>query len=163
MEKDYAACMIIVPTIRLAKIVDARAIAEMSRDEIEVGLAWTWTPERVRRSIRDKSTNVAVALESQALVGFGIMKYGDEKAHLSLLAVSRPVREHGVGGHLLDWLEKCARTAGLGRIELEVRSDNLEALAFYGLRGYERFGTVHGYYQGRLDAFRLAKDLAATS
>ena len=151
--------MIIVPTIRLATLRDARAIAEMSRDEIEVGLAWTWTPERVRRSIRDRATNVAVAHEGRLLVGFGIMHYGDEKAHLSLLAVHASRREHGVGGHLLDWLEKCARTAGLARIELEARADNPEALAFYGLRGYERFSTVHGYYQGRIDALRLAKDL----
>lgn len=153
--------MIIVPTIRLATLRDARAIAEMSRDEIEAGLAWTWTPERVRRSIRDRATNVAVAQEGRVIVGFGIMHYGDEKAHLSLLAVSSALREHGVGGHLLDWLEKCARTAGLARVELEARADNLDALAFYGLRGYERYATVHGYYQGRIDAFRLVKTLAA--
>jgi ribosomal-protein-alanine N-acetyltransferase len=153
--------MILVPTIRLATLRDARAIAEMSRDEIEAGLAWTWTPERVRRSIRDTSTNVAVAHEGRQLVGFGIMHYGDEKAHLSLLAVSAARREHGVGGHVLDWLEKCARAAGLPRVELEARADNIEALAFYGLRGYERFATVHGYYQGRIDAFRLAKALSA--
>ena len=152
--------MIIVPTIRLATLRDARAIAEMSRDEIEAGLAWSWTPERVRRSIRDRSTNVAVAQEARRIVGFGIMHYGDERAHLSLLAVKPSRREHGVGRHLLDWLEKCARTAGLTRIELETRADNLEALAFYGLQGYTRFETVHGYYQGRIDAFRLGKDLS---
>lgn len=153
--------MIIVPTIRLATLHDARAIAEMSRDEIEVGLAWSWTPERVRLAIRDRATNVAVAHEQQVLVGFGIMNYGEEKAHLSLLAVSNARRDHGVGGHLLDWLEKCARTAGIERIELEARADNPGALAFYGLRGYERFQTVHGYYQGRIDALRLAKKLAS--
>ena len=103
----------------------------------------------------------SVAHEGRQLVGFGIMHYGDEKAHLSLLAVSAARRENGVGGHVLEWLEKCARTAGLPRIELEARADNTEALAFYGLRGYERFATVHGYYQGRIDAFRLAKELAA--
>ena len=151
--------MIIVPTIRLATLRDARAIAEMSRDEIEMGLAWTWTPERVRRSIRDRAINVAVALEHSKIVGFGIMHYGDDKARLLLLAVGRAVREQGVGGRLHDWLEKCARMAGLRRIELEARADNLEALAFYGLRGYERFDTAHGYYQGRIDAFRLAKNL----
>jgi ribosomal protein S18 acetylase RimI-like enzyme len=151
--------MIIVPTIRLAKIGDARAIAEMSRDEIEVGLAWTWTPGRVRRSIVDRSTNVAVAQTQRTIVGFGIMHYGDEKAHLSLLAVHRLRREHGVGHDLLDWLEECARAAGLERIELEVRADNPDALAFYGLQGYRRFDTVYGYYQGRIDAHRLAKNL----
>jgi ribosomal-protein-alanine N-acetyltransferase len=152
--------MIVVPTIRLATLRDARAISEMSRDEIEQGLPWTWTPERVRRAIRERSTNVAVALEGDAIVGFGIMHYGDEKAHLSLLAVHAARRELGVGARLMDWLETCAVTAGCSRIELETRADNHVALAFYGLRGYQRFATVPGYYQGRIDAFRLARKLA---
>lgn len=151
--------MLVVPTIRLATFADARAIAKMSRDEIEHGLGWSWTPERVRRSIRDRATNVAVAHEGEMLVGFGIMQYGDEKAHLSLLAVHPSRREHGVGAQLLDWLEKCARTAGCERIVLEAREDNPVALAFYGLRGYQRFATVPGYYQGRIAALRLAKSL----
>lgn len=152
--------MIVVPAIRLATLRDARGIAEMSRDEIEQGLPWSWTAERVRRAIRDRSTNVAVALEGNALVGFGIMHYGEEKAHLSLLAVHASRRESGVGAQLMDWLEKCAATAGCSRIELEARADNRVALAFYGLRGYRRFATASGYYQGRIDAFRLAKELA---
>src|SRR3569832_935113 len=90
---DYAAHMIVVPAIRLATLRDARAIAELSRDEIEHGLGWSWTPERVRRSIRDRSTNDEVAYEADKLVGFGIMSYGDEKAHLSLLAVHPSRRE----------------------------------------------------------------------
>jgi ribosomal-protein-alanine N-acetyltransferase len=151
--------MIVAPTIRLATAADAPAIAEMSREEIEHGLGWSWTPQRVRRSLRDSSTNVAVAQEGKAIVGFGIMKYGDVKAHLMLLAVSPARREHGVGGHLLDWLEKCARAAGVERIELEARADNPGALAFYGLRGYGRFETVEGYYRGRVDALRLVKPL----
>ena len=151
--------MLITPEIRLATLADARAIAALSRAEIEHGLPWSWTPERVRRAIGDSAINVAVASERDALVGFGIMQYGDEKAHLSLLAVHPSRREHGVGAQLMDWLEKCAVTAGCTRIELEARADNLGALAFYGLRGYERFATVTGYYQGRIDAFRLAKSL----
>jgi [ribosomal protein S18]-alanine N-acetyltransferase len=151
--------MIVAPEIRLATLADARAIAALSRAEIEHGLPWSWTPDRVRRAIRDGATNVAIASERDALVGFGIMNYGDEKAHLSLLAVHPSRRELGVGAQLMDWLEKCAATAGCTRIELEARADNLSALAFYGLRGYERFATVTGYYQGRIDAFRLAKTL----
>ena len=134
--------MIAVPTIRLAALGDALAIAEMSRDQIEAGLAWSWTPERVRHAIRNPATNVAVAQEGGRVVGFGIMGYGEEKAHLSLLAVSPAWRDQGVGAQLLDWLEQCARTAA------------------YGLRGFQRFATVHGYYQGRIDAFRLVKYLA---
>ena len=153
--------MILVPTIRLATPADARAIAAMSLAEIEQGLEWSWTPMRVRRSIVDGSTNVAVAHEGELLIGFGIMKYGDSGAHLSLLAIGRRRREAGVGGQLLRWLEQCARAAGLQRIELEVRADNPVALAFYGLHGYQRFDTVRGYYQGRIDAHRLRRELGS--
>jgi [ribosomal protein S18]-alanine N-acetyltransferase len=151
--------MIVAPTIRLANAHDARAIAEMSRDEIEHGLGWSWTQARVLRAIREPSTNVAVALAGERITGFGIMKYGESKAHLTLLAVQPGRREQGVGRQLLEWLEKCARVAGVERIEVEARSDNIVGLAFYALQGYERVGVVRGYYEGRIDAVRMAKPL----
>jgi len=152
--------MIVLPSIRLATSRDAYAIAEMSRDQIERGLGWSWTAPRVLRAIRNASTNVAVAHDGDELVGFGIMEYGEFKAHLTLLAVHPGRRESGVGRQLLEWLEKCARTAGLDWIELEARADNPVALAFYGLQGYARTETVPGYYSGRVDALRLRKPLA---
>lgn len=151
--------MIVVPTIRLATANDAAAIAHLSRDEIEHGLGWSWTPGRIRRALSDTATNVAVAEDAGEILGFGIMVYSDEKAHLSLLAVHPACRQLGLGGRLLDWLERCAVMAGIARVELEARADNPGALAFYGLRGYSRFATVHGYYQGRVDAYRLVKRL----
>lgn len=152
--------MIVVPSIRLATARDALAIAEMSRDQIERGLGWSWTAPRVLRAIRDRDTNVAVAHDADDLVGFGIMQYGDELAHLSLLAVHPGRRECGIGRLLLDWLERCARTSGLEAIELEARADNPVALAFYVEEGFERTGVVPGYYRGRIDAVRLRKRLA---
>jgi ribosomal-protein-alanine N-acetyltransferase len=38
--------------IRLARPSDAQAIAEMSRDLIEHGLGWRWTPSRIRAALR---------------------------------------------------------------------------------------------------------------
>ncbi|GAB2583744.1 hypothetical protein GCM10027034_14960 [Ramlibacter solisilvae] len=149
-----------LPSIRLATARDAYAIAEMSRDQIEQGLGWSWTAARVLRAIRHPATNVAVAHDGDELVGFGIMEYGEDKAHLTLLAVHPGRREGGIGRHLLEWLEECARTAGLERIVLEARADNPVALAFYGLQGYRRTGTVPGYYGGRIAALRLSKRLA---
>src|SRR5882672_6808592 len=73
--------------VRLAVPGDAAAIAEMSRDFIEHGLGWGWTEARVLRNIQDKATNVAVIREEGQLFGFGIMKYGEESAHLFLLGV----------------------------------------------------------------------------
>jgi [ribosomal protein S18]-alanine N-acetyltransferase len=152
--------MIVLPSIRLATTRDAYAIAEMSRDQIERGLGWSWTAPRVLRAIRNPTANVAVAHDGDELVGFGIMDYGEHKAHLALLAVHPARRESGIGRQLLQWWEQCARTAGLECIELEARADNPVALAFYGLQGYERTATVPGYYRGRIAAMRLCKRLA---
>lgn len=151
--------MLVLPVIRLATPHDAEAIARLSRDEIEHGLGWRWTPARVRAAIRDSATNVAVAYHDDKLVGFAIMRYAESHAHLTLLAVSPSRREHGVGRHLIEWLEKCARTAGLERIHVEARADNPIALGFYALLGYERSGLVSGYYEGRIDAVRMTKSL----
>ena len=46
--------------IGLATSVDAQTIALISRNEIEQGLRWSWTPPRVRRAIEDRETNVVV-------------------------------------------------------------------------------------------------------
>lgn len=151
--------MLQVPAIRLATSHDARAIAELSRDAIEHGLRWRYRPERILAALHSRTTNVAVMHARGCLLAAGIMEYGDLTAHLVLLGVRHPHRRHGLGRHLLVWLETCAITAGLRGIDLEVREDNPNALAFYRALGYRRVGSVRGYYDGVLDAVRLAKPL----
>ena len=145
--------------LQLATQADALEIARMSRDLIEQGLGWSWTPRRVLRSVVDPQTNVVVALKVSNLLGFGIMKYHEEEAHLLLLAVHPAVARRGVGSTLLAWLEKAAITAGVGQVYLEVRASNAAARAFYRRAGYAEIQHLPGYYQGQEPAVRLAKDL----
>ena len=145
--------------LQLATQADALEIARMSRDLIEQGLGWSWTPRRVLHSVVDLQTNVVVALNVSNLLGFGIMKYHEEEAHLLLLAVHPAVVRRGVGSRLLAWLEKAAITAGVGQVYLEVRDSNAAARAFYRRAGYAEIQHLPGYYQGQEPAVRLAKDL----
>lgn len=154
--------MISAHTIRLARFSDASAIARMSRDYIEHGLGWGWTATRVLRSIRDRATNVAVIHQGGNLLAFGIMRYDEQTAHLLLLAVEPARRRRGMAAALLAWLEAVARTAGIERIRVETRADNLPALAFYRGRGYVQIERIPGYYRGVEDAARLEKDLRTT-
>jgi ribosomal protein S18 acetylase RimI-like enzyme len=85
------------------------------------------------------------------------MDYGDTAAHLVLLGVQPRQRRRGLGRHLLSWLEECALTAGLEKINVEVRADNPGAIGFYGEQGYGVRDRVPGYYQGVIDAVRLDK------
>src|SRR6185369_7325209 len=96
-ESSSEVAMITQVDITLAVPSDAMAIAELSRDAIEYGLSWRWTTRRVARSIRDSATNVIVARQRSRFIGFAIMKYEEEEAHLLLLAVPTAQRRLGVG------------------------------------------------------------------
>ena len=147
------------PAIRLANAGDAHAVAVLSRDTIEHGLGWRYTPDRVLAAIRNRATNVVVVHARGCLLAGGIMEYGDNSAHLVLLGVQRTHRRRGLGRQVLTWLQACAITAGLETIRVEVRDDNPNALAFYQTQGYRVRDRVIGYYGGVLDAVRLAKSL----
>ncbi len=145
--------------ISFARSSEASSIALLSRDAIEHGLSWSWTPQRVLKSVRDVATNTIVAREPRMLTGFAIMKYRDEEAHLFLMAVHSSRRRRGVGSALLDWLEVTVRTAGIASIRVEARDMNVAARAFYNKHGYRETETLRGYYEGRDDAVVLRKTL----
>jgi [ribosomal protein S18]-alanine N-acetyltransferase len=146
-------------SLRLARPTEAAAIARLSRDLIEYGLQWRWTPERVAASIRTADVNVLVAIIHGGIAGFGIMRYGDDDAHLDLLAVAPSYRRSGVGRKMIEWLEKCAIVAGIVTIRLEVRAENTGAQLFYESLGYRALVRLPGYYQGVEAALRMGRDL----
>jgi ribosomal-protein-alanine N-acetyltransferase len=143
--------------LRLARTTDATAIANMSRELIENGLHWRWTEQRVAASINADHTNVLVARLDNRLAGFGIMKYGDQVAHLNLFAVAPAHRRAGIGRQLLRWLERCASVAGNVAISLEVRASNTGAQRFYESMGYRILVQLPGYYQGVEPALRMGR------
>jgi len=139
-------------TIRLAEPRDAQPIALMSREFIESGLGWKYDAPRVLRAIRDRETVAAVACEGGksprgAINGFAIMEFGDERAHLVLLAVRPSHRGNGIGRRLLEWLLESARTAGIASVHLELRAGNDAARRFYRAMGFYETVLVPGYYR----------------
>ncbi len=140
----------------LARSSDARQIAEMSRDLIEQGLTWSWTPARVQHFITGADSQVVVARRDHHIAAFAIMHFGDEVAHLNLLGVSPEHRRQGLGRQLMKWLMGTAMEAGVFRINLELRTRNETARMFYRNLGFEQLGVVQGYYQGREAALRMS-------
>src|SRR5689334_16861287 len=146
-------------TIRLADPRDAQAIALMSRDFIEAGLGWKYDAGRVMRAIRDRDTLAVVACEGSkpasqgrassagSINGFAIMEFGDERAHLVLLAVRPSHRRSGIGQRVLEWLLESARCAGIASVHLELRAGNEAARRFYRAMGFYETVLVPGYYR----------------
>ncbi len=145
--------------IRLARIQDAADIARMSRDQIEAGLGWTYDAPRVGRLLADPDTTALVAMADMQMAGFAIMQFGDEHAHLVLLAVRPRSRRAGVGRRLLGWLLESARVAGIAELRLELRADNAGARAFYRALGFSDAGLLPGYYRQREAALRMRRVL----
>jgi ribosomal-protein-alanine acetyltransferase len=146
----------------LARAEDAPAIASMSRYLIESGLPWSWNEKRVGHCMRNRDCIVLAARDRRRLVGFAIMEFYDEHAHLSLLAVQPGYQRLGIGRQLIDWLESSARVAGTFTVQLELRASNDDARRFYERLGYREIGRKPAYYGGREDALRMLHDLAVS-
>lgn len=146
-----------------ARQADAQPIAEMSRRLVEVGLPWTWTPARITRCLRHSDSLVLTARQAGAhhagIAAFAIMHFGDDIAHLNLLAVDSRWQRRGLGRALVNWLTESAITAGTFTMCLEVRARNPVALLFYRSLGFLETGRVPRYYSGREDALRFSRDL----
>ena len=110
-------------SLRLARPSDATTIADLSRDLIEYGLRWRWTPVRVTASIDAPNVNVLVASIHDRIAGFAIMRYGDDDAHLDLLAVASSYRRLGPRAPTpSSGSRRCAVVAGIFTVDLEVRA-----------------------------------------
>lgn len=153
--------MISTPVIGLATASDAEAIAVLSRDEIEYGFRWSWTPARVLHCIHDPHYNVIVAREGTRVIGFALMSYQAEHAHLSLFGVAPSHRRRGVGKALWNWLEETMCIAGIAAVQVELRASNAGARAFYERVGFEQVNATRGYYQGVETALHMIKELSA--
>lgn len=140
--------------LRPARLTEAAVLAEMSRDFIEHGLAWRYTPLRMARLTRNRETTVLVASDEAAgaIHGFAVMQFGETHGHLSLLCVQPMHRHRGIGRRLVAWLTASAQVAGLQEIRLELRADNASALAFYRRLGFVETEMAAGYYDGQVAA-----------
>lgn len=146
-------------TLEPARMADAPRLAAMSRALVEFGLHPSWPATRIVWHIRDRDSVVLKASIAGEIVGFALMRFGDDTAHLNLLAVSPRHRRRGIARHLVTWLEETALTAGTFTIALELRATNFAARGFYAARGYRVIDCIGGYYQGVEDAIRMARDV----
>jgi [ribosomal protein S18]-alanine N-acetyltransferase len=146
-------------TLQLAAHSDAQAIAAMSRDLIESGLGWEYRSERIRALMADRDIVTLVARDGDRVMGFAMMSFGDEHAHLVLMAVRPAGQRRGIARRMTQWLLETAATAGVGSIHLELRLQNKDAYAFYRALGFSETLRLPGYYRGRETAVRMIRIL----
>jgi ribosomal-protein-alanine N-acetyltransferase len=80
--------------------------------------------------------------------------------YIVTIDVAPEARREGVASELLNAAETRLRTAGVKGVRLEVAENNDSAIAFYKQHGFLEVGRKAGYYNGRLDALSMKKELS---
>ncbi|HYD31296.1 MAG TPA: GNAT family N-acetyltransferase/peptidase C39 family protein [Azospirillaceae bacterium] len=106
-----------------------------------------------------------VEAHGKLIAGYALVLFnsGTSLARLYSFAVDPDWRAHGVGRRLLAAAEAAAQEQGCAYLRLEVRRDNLSAIALYKKTGYREFGTYIDYYEDHMEALRLEKRMKGAS
>jgi ribosomal-protein-alanine acetyltransferase len=83
-----------------------------------------------------------------------------DEVQINRVAVLPQWQQHGLGQRLLVQTLQLAQRAGATQALLEVRRDNLPALALYRRQGFVSAGVRRGYYADGCDALVLTRELA---
>jgi ribosomal-protein-alanine N-acetyltransferase len=98
------------------------------------------------------------------LVGYAVVAYMVDEAHLLNICISARHRRSGLARHLLRHLVQEAAREGMAQVLLEVRISNQPATDLYLDEGFAEIGVRPGYYpssSGREDARVLSLALGA--
>ncbi|MBK6756182.1 MAG: ribosomal protein S18-alanine N-acetyltransferase [Moraxellaceae bacterium] len=116
-----------------------------------------WTPKLFSDSLERHLC--WVAQKNQQVVGFFVVQFIVDEAHLLNIAVDPTQQKQGIGRVLLDNVQQQAIAKKANTIFLELRATNQRALALYQMAGFNEIGLRKNYYpaaQGKEDAVIMA-------
>lgn len=119
------------------------------------------SPRQYRRHLHSPTAVVLVAVDAAELLGKALVffRQHSDVARLYSIAVAQHARGRGVAKALLEAAAAAARRRGCQRLRLEVRQDNVAAIALYERLGYRRFAARTAYYEDGADAWRYESRL----
>ncbi|MBP9216539.1 MAG: ribosomal protein S18-alanine N-acetyltransferase [Agitococcus sp.] len=139
--------------LRLMTTADISAVCAI---EQQVQYA-PWTPKLFSDSLERHLC--WVAQKNQQVVGFFVVQFIVDEAHLLNIAVDPTQQKQGIGRVLLDNVQQQAIAKKANTIFLELRATNQRALALYQMAGFNEIGLRKNYYpaaQGKEDAVIMA-------
>ena len=120
-----------------------------------------WTHEMFHNELAEVgiSREVMVARLAGKIVGYVSLRFVGDEGDVVTIAVDPAVQKQGVGTFMMDWLETSAKVRRVKNLFLEVRSDNIPAVAMYLARDFERIDLRRNYYATGVDAYVMRKRL----
>jgi ribosomal protein S18 acetylase RimI-like enzyme len=115
----------------------------------------------LRHFITSTRSTLIVAEVDGKVAGCALVNYreGSKRGRLYTISVGGKFQRRGIARQLMAAAEERARRRGCRFMRLEVRADDVGAIALYESSGYARFGRLPRYYDNRIDALRFEKRL----
>jgi len=101
-----------------------------------------------------------IALKHHKIVGFLVgIKTHDTIAKILMISVNNNYRKQGIGSALIKNFLQGMLSQNIRLVDLEVRTNNKIALAFYKKHGFDIQETITGFYQNGEDAYSMRQVL----
>jgi ribosomal protein S18 acetylase RimI-like enzyme len=132
-----------VATLAIADIADADVTAVIALWQ-RCGLTRPWNDPAsdIALARRNPNATVLVGREGAAIVATTMVGHDGHRGWVYYVAVDPDCRNKGFGRAMMDAAEAWLRTAGVPKLQLLVRRENLKAGAFYQSIGYEEADTI---------------------
>jgi ribosomal protein S18 acetylase RimI-like enzyme/predicted double-glycine peptidase len=144
--------------IRTANLEDISALVTLEECCFDVDRI---SRRQFRHLITRGNATVLVLEQAGRLLGDVVLLFSraTSVARMYSLAIDPRMRGRGLARQLVQDAEKAAWAKRRAYMRLEVRQDNLPAIALYEKLGYRRFGEVEDYYADHTAAWRYEKSL----
>lgn len=126
--------------IRPFELADTEAVVSLWQ---ESGLTRSWNDpyQDINRKLTVQPELFLVAAEGAALVGTVMAGYDGHRGWLYYLASAPERRGEGIGRQLVEHAEELLTEMGCPKVQLMVRTENVEVHDFYASLGFEPFET----------------------
>lgn len=149
--------------------VDALFLRKMQESDLDEVIAveyraypFPWTRSMFTTSLKSKD-DCLILVDDQSIVGYAIVSYILDEAHLLNICISPEYEGMGLGRILLRQLVSTAIEKKCLMFFLEVRSSHTRAISLYFSEGFNEVGVRPNYYpshRGREDAILMTLDLS---
>ena len=151
--------------VRSATLAD---LDQVAASETEAFAIDAWSPALIEEGLRDQLPTVRYLVAEDAapgasgrVVGHAVASFVDDVVELQRIATRATHRRRGVAGQLLQHVLALAEAAGARRMLLEVREDNVAALAFYRRHRFVELDRRPRYYRDGAAAIVLVRPCGA--
>jgi ribosomal protein S18 acetylase RimI-like enzyme len=98
---------------------------------------WNDPRRDIERKLRVDPELFLVAVDDELVIGTVMAGYEGHRGWINYLAVDPSRRRQGVGSSLMEEAERLLAERGSPKINLQIRSENADVIAFYGALGYQ--------------------------